>query len=395
MSGDRVRRAGLSALHKAGALVLLSLLAACATAPQQTATSDPRNGDGLGGTGVGTEVKSAAVNPRGDGIGGTGVVGTISGFGSIIVNGLELEFGHATNVASDGRPASLEELRIGQVVQGMAYRRDGKLHLDSVEIQHAVTGPITVIDYAAETMTVLGQKVRMNLGGDKNALDAFKTLQRGDAVSVSGLRLSDGTIVATRIDQQRDDGRVVVRGDATAVTATSLRIGELDVALASATILSQPKAGSRMFVSGRMINNQFSPDVISGGAAPMFGKDLADVSLEAYVPADAAKGGVLNIHGIPVSGATLPAGTAVNDRIVVTGRVGDDSKITATGIAKVRTVVTVLQARGTLRPAALRPEMNRPDRVRPPERTDRPQSVRPDIPKPERPQIERPQGNCC
>src|SRR4051812_13043523 len=92
-----LRRAGWLA-----AVAALTLLSACATAPApaptpaptRTAALDPKNGDGLGGTGIKT-----ANNNRGDGLGGTGIVGTITGFGSIIVNGLELEFDRQTNVA--------------------------------------------------------------------------------------------------------------------------------------------------------------------------------------------------------------------------------------------------------------------------------------------------------
>src|SRR5215216_2906645 len=106
-----------------------ALLAACAsvpTVPHQTAAIDPKNGDGLGGTGI---QQMAQVQP-GDGLGGTGIIGTISGFGSIIVNGLELEFDHSTAVGNDGRPTSLDELRVGQVIQGVARQKDGRMHLE-------------------------------------------------------------------------------------------------------------------------------------------------------------------------------------------------------------------------------------------------------------------------
>src|SRR2546421_488413 len=83
---------------------------------------------------------------------------------------------------------------------GDGRERGGKLTLDTLDIQHAVTGPITSIDQASQTLVVLGQKIRLNLAGDKPAVDAFKTLQAGDVVSVSGLRLADGTVVATRVD---------------------------------------------------------------------------------------------------------------------------------------------------------------------------------------------------
>lgn len=388
MYGANAKPFGLSTLRVTAAALMLALLGACASGPQQAAL-DPKNGDGLGGTGIAsTGIRTAQVNTRGDGIGGTGIVGTITGFGSIIVNGLEVEFNTSTAVVSDGRPASLQDLRIGQVVQGVARTRDGKLTLDTLDIQHAVTGPIAAIDQATQAMTVLGQRVRLNLGGDKAAADAFKTLQAGDMVSVSGQRLADGTIIATRVDQKHDDGRVIVRGDVNGLTATSVRIGELDVALSPDTTVSAPKAGGRVFVSGRMINGQFVPDVVSGGAALPFGANVAEVSLEAYAPANAGGAGPLNIHGVNIAGAALPPGTVANDRIIVTGKIDGPDKVAAAAIAKVRTLVTVLQAQGSARPAAVRPDVPRFERVNPQQRPERPQSVTPE--RPDRPVIERP-----
>ncbi|MHB1207100.1 MAG: DUF5666 domain-containing protein [Rhodospirillaceae bacterium] len=385
MNGADAKPVRLSTLRATAAIALLTLLGACASSPQQAAL-DPKNGDGLGGTGI----KVAEASPRGDGIGGTGIVGTISGFGSIIVNGLELEFNNSTAVISDGRPASLQDLRVGQVVQGVARTREGKLTLDTLDIQHAVTGPITRIDAASQTMTVLGQRIRLNLGGDKIALDAFKTLQAGDVVSISGQRLADGTIIATRVDQKHDDGRVFLRGDVSAVTATSVRIGDLDVPLAADITVAAPKTGGRVFVSGRMINGVFTPDVINGGNALPFGANVADVSLEAYAPVSAGSSGPLAIHGVTVTGAALPPGTATNDRIVVTGRIDGPDKIAASAIAKVRTMVTILQAQGSARPAAVRPDTNRFERVSPAPRPERPQSFRPEKPEISKPEIERP-----
>ena len=253
--------------------MLLSLLAACASGPQQQAQLDPRNGDGLGGTGIKSGMQMVQLR-RGDGLGGTGIIGTISGFGSIIVNGLELEFNNSTSVATDGRPASLQEQRVGQVVQGVARERDGKLTLSSLDIQHAVTGPITSVDQAGQTLVVLGQKIKLNLAGDKAALDAFKTLQAGDVVSVSGLRLADGTIVATRVDEQHDDGRLVLRGDVAAVNPSSVRVGDLEVPLVADAIVRSPKIGGRIVVSGRMINGKFIPQVITSGDAFVFARRL-------------------------------------------------------------------------------------------------------------------------
>lgn len=397
MTGVKTLRPWERGLHRVAVAAMLCLLGACATGPASETAADRRNGDGLGGTGApsGAMVASIDGKKNGDGLGGTGILGTIAGFGSIIVNGKAWEFDRHTAVERDGKPSSLEALKVGQVVMGIARTREGKFYLDTLEIQHAVTGPISAIDYGAETMTVLGQKVKLNLAGDKDAIEAFRTLQAGDSVSVSGLRLEDGTVVASRVDEQsKDDGRVLLRGLAT-VTGGNVRIGDLTIAPSPDTVVSQPESGGQVFVSGRMINGQFVADVVSGAKALPFGKDVGDVSLEAYAPANANP---LRIQGIAVQGAALPAGTNAGDRIVVTGHVAGDNAIAATAITKVRTVVTINKANGSLRPAAMRPETRqRADRVAPPEKppVDRPQSfTKPDVPKPaipERPQIERPQ----
>ena len=372
-----------AAVRPAIALCAALAIAACASSPgaQQTAM-DPRNGDGLGGTGI-TET-AAADNPYGDGLGGTGIVGTISGFGSIIVNGLKLEFDRGTVVGNDGRPAGLDELRVGQVIQGVARKDVDGLYLERLDIQHAVAGPIAAIDYKAQMITVLGQKVLLNLAGDKAAIKSFKTLAKGDVVSVSGLRTHDGTIIATRVDQQGEDGRKLVRGDAAAVGDSKVRIGDLEVALTADAVVSAPAAGERVLISGRMIDGTFVPGVIIGGSGMPFDGAISDVSLEGYAPPS----GPLKLHGLMIDGAELPSDIGADDRIVVTGHVTAPNQVTATAVTKVRTVVTIMKASGTRRPAALRPETNRPERIAPP-RFERPDVVRPDI---ERPNIERPGG---
>ena len=399
MIGASTLRLWERGLHRLAVAAMLCLIGACSTSgsgPSQMA--ERRNGDGIGGTGAPNTVMAAADGKKnGDGIGGTGILGTISGFSSVIVNGVAWEFDRHTAVESDGRPSSLEELKVGQVIQGVARQRGDKYFLDTLEIQHAVPGPIGAIDHGAETMTVLGQKVKLNLAGDKEAVDAFRTLQAGDMVSVSGLRLEDGTIVASRVDEQsKDDGRVFLRGLAS-VNGASVRVGELTITPSSDTVVAAPVNGGQVFISGRMINDQFVPDVVAGAKALPFGREVNDVSLEGYAPTKTAP---LSIQGIAVQGASLPQGTAAGDRIVVTGHIAGDNSIAATAITKVRTVVTINKANGSLRPAAMRPETRqRPDRVAPPSRPpiDRPQSL--DVPKPEvarptvpeRPQIERPQ----
>ena len=273
------------------------------------------------------------------------------GFGSIIVNGLELEFNRNTTVASDGKPASLEELRVGQVVQGVAKPRDGKLQLDSLDIQHAVTGPIGAIDQAAQTMTVLGQHVRLNLGGDKTAMDAFKTLQKGDVVSVSGLAMADGTIMATRVDQQRDDDRIIAARRRCAVTAnrrTRRRSQHSDCR-------RQRHRDARGAV-GRWPRVRIGPhdqwsvrtrrDCRPARAALRTQSVTDASSIETYAPLKARVRHQRRRHVRRRREACPPALVERPRRRHRPWAKAPDH-VTAAAIAKVRTVVTILQARGT------------------------------------------------
>lgn len=397
---------GVFPLRRAAAVSLaLAFLAGCATAPQQTADlSDDgisgtgvlahnATGDGISGTGMVAHVRggdgiggTGAVAYGGDGIGGTGILGTISGFGSIIVNGLKLEYDAKTTVESDGRPAALTDLKVGQVIEGVAWRdARGDLRLERLEIRHTVTGPISSIDHDTERLVVLGQTVRVNLAGDSGQKSAFASLKVGDMIRVSGLRMESGVIVASRLDQTDDDGRVLVRGPVTTANNNQVRIGGLDITLTSAALSDSLEAGSRAFVAGRMLGDSFAPDVVVAKQALPFDERVTNVYLEGYVPSDSTDG--LTVQGVPVTGLDLPDDVKPGDRVVVNGRVGLDGTIAAKEIDRVRTVITVLRPTQMMRPSRLRPSVpvDRPERI---ERIERPVE-RPTIP--ERPNaIERP-----
>jgi hypothetical protein len=100
---------------------------------------------GMGGTGL-----DGADNAHGDddsGMGGTGIVGTITGFGSICVNGLRIAYGPETPTERNGAAASADELAIGDVVN-VAAKHDaatGELRASAIGVRHIVRGPIESI----------------------------------------------------------------------------------------------------------------------------------------------------------------------------------------------------------------------------------------------------------
>lgn len=213
-------------------------------------TSAPLARGGIGGTGapelaVGGIGGTGAPQLAAGGIGGTGspvalgetagVVGTITAFGSICVNGLRVQYDDSTPITSDGVATTAGTLAVGQVVAVEASGTQRGLIARKVAILHAVVGPVTQVD--ARTLQVMGQRVR--LPADTVAPNTGRT------VRVSGLRNADGEIVATRVDST-DDREYSVLG-----TVRNGRVGELRLDSDSAV-----PEGTEVLVRGRLEGNR-------------------------------------------------------------------------------------------------------------------------------------------
>jgi hypothetical protein len=179
-------------------------------------------GCGGGGGGGG---KSANGIDRG---GITIAQGPISGFGSVIVNGVHYSTSGAT-ITVDDQPGTESELQVGQVV-----RVEGTLDAGgttgtakTIAYNDNVEGPVQSIDLAALRFVVLGQTVQV---GPATSFDdsivprSLEGLLPGDRVEVSGLVASDGVIAATRIERKAAAGTVEVRGVASGVDTASHRL---------------------------------------------------------------------------------------------------------------------------------------------------------------------------
>ena len=89
-------------------------------------------------------------------------IGTITGFGSIFVNGVEFATSTA-QITLDGRAGTEADLRIGQVVtvQGTVNANGTAGTATRVTFDNDVEGPVTQLDVAAGTFVVLGQTIRV------------------------------------------------------------------------------------------------------------------------------------------------------------------------------------------------------------------------------------------
>lgn len=154
--------------------------------------------NGIGGTGV--------IDTNG--IGGTGiraaenslifVTGTIHGFGSICVNGVEIEYAADTPV--DSGPAGIQtasSLSIGQVVDIVAQRKPGQAmpEAKTIAVRYPAEGRVTKISPDGRSFTVMDKPVR--------ALDpkAVGQVRVGDVVRVSGLENPHGEVMASFVQK--------------------------------------------------------------------------------------------------------------------------------------------------------------------------------------------------
>ncbi|MEO5881926.1 MAG: DUF5666 domain-containing protein [Caldimonas sp.] len=145
--------------------------------------------------------------------GGTGAgpssfaAGPITGFGSIIVNGVRYDDSSALVLDDDGNRSSREALKLGMGVEvhGGGTSDDGKgPRADAREIRHGaeILGPVSVVDASARTLVVLGQTVRVldTTVIDERLVGGLAAITVGAVLEVHGtLDAASNVYIATRL----------------------------------------------------------------------------------------------------------------------------------------------------------------------------------------------------
>jgi hypothetical protein len=216
------------------------------------------NDQGIGGTGI--------TGGNDHGIGGTGIVGVIQRFGSIYVNGERIAYAADVPVRIDGEAASAKALRIGHLARVVAVRQaNGTLTTSRIDAVSEVIGPVEAVKPGE--LAVLGQKV-MWAGRES-------WLRPGTYVAVSGLRRTDGVIVASLV-QQRHDTVTRVSGllerDRDGVRIGGQRLTGVDAALTGQRVQVEGRVAQGVMQVARAKADDFSD--LSGASR---------LSIEAYV----------------------------------------------------------------------------------------------------------------
>jgi hypothetical protein len=155
--------------------------------------------------------------------------GAISGFGSVIVNGVRFDDSSASVTDDDDNPASSASLRLGMQVevQGGAVGDDGtgpKAAANAIHFAAQVLGPVSAIDATAHTLVVLDQTVDVldTTVIDSRLAGGFGAIAVGTVLEVHGTRdATTGAVTATRLEPRPAANAFGVKGPVAALDTTA------------------------------------------------------------------------------------------------------------------------------------------------------------------------------
>ncbi len=272
--------------------------------------------------------------------------GTITGFGSVFVNGVEYSTtGTAFDI--DDAPGSQSDLQVGQQVTVQWSSVDEGVTRRAVEVFYddSVEGPITAgsIDLVTQSFVVLGQTVLVDADTSfASPLIDIDSLADGDVVEVSGLLANsvDGVVVrATRIERKAAGGEIEIRGTVSERTVNTFVING-QVVLTTDAIIDAPgnviNNGDFVEVKGTVVNGDgqlVATQVELEDGEDRIGGDGDEAEVEGYVTAftDATS---FSVSGVPVlSSVTATGGTvAPGAKVRVKGEFNADGAIVASQV---------------------------------------------------------------
>ena len=288
--------------------------------------------------------------------------GTVTGFGSVYVDGVELEDAKAyTRIENADGSYSAAALQLGQRVR-VAHDSSGSA--STVTVDAALIGTVAAgsINTTALSFKVAGQTVKTNTDSSAGQVTvygggytAFSDLAAADLVEIHGSAVYDSTtsayvVQATRVEKKSAISSVRVMGKIANLdnTAKTFTINSLTVSYALATLA--PSAATLANDQTVVVWGPSAALVSSGSTLSLtasrvrvMNSSLADsitsssTQLGGVVSNYSASTGSFELEGVKVvvGSATLtPAGATIGNGayVQVSGTVGSDGSISATAI---------------------------------------------------------------
>lgn len=238
----------------------------------------------------------------GVGSGGTGASfsGPVSGFGSIIVNGVRIDDSGATVALDDDKTGRSADLRLGMMVEVEGERDAGGAtgRASSISSRSYVQGQISAVNSGANQLTVLGVTVTVNPRTVYEGVTGIAALAAHDTVEVHGMVNGSGGVTATRVEKKAATSEVRLTGTVESFDATMFVINGVTVQYQPADLVDVPNGISR----GLLVRVK---GTLSGAAI-----DATSVRQVRLAPA-MKEGQVFDIEGF-VTGFTSAANFEVN-----------------------------------------------------------------------------------
>ena len=236
--------------------------------------------------------------------------GPITGFGSIIVNGVRFDDTNAHVSNDDGTVSSKDNLKLGMTaqIQGGAISDDGtgpKANATDIVFGAALVGPVNAVDMTAKSLVILGQTVLVldTTVFDERLTGGLAGVTVGMLVEVHGqLDPTTGFYTATRVGSTMALAGYKIRGivanlDTTAKTFT---MGGTLISYAGVTSVPTDLANG-LLLAVRLQTTQVAGAWVAtrlGAGAPPVG-DSAAAHLEGSVTAFTSTT-QFSVNGIPV-----------------------------------------------------------------------------------------------
>lgn len=295
----------------------------------------------------------------GGGVTGTGIsYGTVTGFGSVFVNGVKYDTTGAA-VTLDDQPGAEGDLRVGMVVKLKGTVNDDNLTGAATEIEYhnVLEGTVdTPPDTTARTLVVMGQTVRFDnltvyedkVSGAAGTMVNFSgDVAAGNVIEISGWIDGNGIVRASRIERKAavfgTGAELELKGAIANLNETvkTFTLGGLTIDYRAAVNVPAVLAdGMLVEVEGAQppSNGIFVASQVKIEDSPFTGATSGRLEIEGYVTAVTAGEFVVLGQRVKTTGATVyengtAADIAAGKKVEVKGTVGAGGVLTAVEIS--------------------------------------------------------------
>ena len=277
----------------------------------------------------------------GVGSGGTGSfsAGPITGFGSIMVGAIRFDDSTASSILDidDDNTDLRGKLKLGMMCRVKGKPKNGdRADADTIEVRSELLGPIDSINTSAtpNTLVVLGQTVQVTATTIfEEGLTGLSALTTGNIVEVHGfVDPLNNRLIATRIERKllanvkafKLQGAVSALVNTT--TVKTFQIGSLTISFAAPVNIP----ASLVLANGLLVRVRLAITPATGTRTALKiraveledeHKNRDEAEVEGTITAFTSSS-KFSVNGLPVdaSGASVPAGLKLGDRVEVEGR---------------------------------------------------------------------------